>query len=68
MPVDDQRLHCPHKVVAEAALLNLNPFDQWGVEFGKTLAQSIERGQAADPMDASTQALLSRIDPARRDR
>ena len=55
-----------HKVVAEAALLNLNPFDQWGVEFGKSVAQSIERGQAAGQLDASTQVLLSRIDPARR--
>lgn len=57
-----------HKVVAEAALLNLNPFDQWGVEFGKTVAQTIERGQAAAALDASTQALLSRIEPAPRNR
>ena len=55
-----------HKVVAEAALLNLNPFDQWGVEFGKAVAQSIERGAGADALDASTQALLARAGRATR--
>ena len=54
-----------HKVVAEAALLNLNPFDQCGVEFGKSVAQSIERGQQTEQLDASTQSLLSRIEPWR---
>ena len=56
-----------HKVFAEAALLNLNPFDQWGVEFGKSVAQSIERGSSAAALDASTQALLARAQSAARD-
>jgi len=32
-----------HKVFVEGVLWGLNPFDQWGVEFGKLLAQDITR-------------------------
>jgi glucose-6-phosphate isomerase len=32
-----------HKVFVEAVLWGINPFDQWGVEFGKRLAGDIER-------------------------
>ena len=32
-----------HKVFTEAVLWGINPFDQWGVEFGKKLAGDIER-------------------------
>jgi glucose-6-phosphate isomerase len=49
-----------HKVIAEAAILRINAFDQWGVEYGKSVAQSIERGDAMDRLDASTRALLAR--------
>ncbi|MBY0428967.1 MAG: glucose-6-phosphate isomerase, partial [Alphaproteobacteria bacterium] len=31
-----------HKVFAESVFWNLNPFDQWGVELGKTLATPIQ--------------------------
>ena len=48
-----------HKVAAEAAILGLNAFDQWGVEYGKTVAQSIERGEALGGLDPSTRELLS---------
>ena len=34
-----------HRTVIEGWLLGVNPFDQWGVELGKTLAASIERDQ-----------------------
>lgn len=53
-----------HKVTAEAALLNINPFDQWGVEFGKGVARSLEGGPGAAAPDASTVALLKRLDRA----
>lgn len=55
-----------HKVFAEAVLLNINPFDQWGVEFGKTIAQSIERGAGTATLDASTRALLARAERSAR--
>jgi len=32
-----------HKVFVEGVLWGLNPFDQWGVEYGKRLAGDIER-------------------------
>lgn len=36
-----------HKVFVEALFYGLNPFDQWGVELGKTLARSILSGDMA---------------------
>ncbi len=30
-----------HKVFAQGVLWNINPFDQWGVELGKTMARSL---------------------------
>lgn len=32
-----------HKVFAQAAIWDIHPFDQWGVELGKTLAQALAR-------------------------
>ena len=32
-----------HKVFTEGVLWGINPFDQWGVEFGKQLANDLER-------------------------
>ena len=32
-----------HKVFTEGVVWNINPFDQWGVEYGKKLATDIER-------------------------
>ena len=34
-----------HKVFCQAAIWGVHPFDQWGVELGKTLASDIERTQ-----------------------
>lgn len=31
-----------HKVFTQGVLWNINPFDQWGVEYGKVLAKTIE--------------------------
>ncbi|MEL7684219.1 glucose-6-phosphate isomerase [Citromicrobium bathyomarinum] len=45
-----------HRTFANAVLMGINPFDQFGVELGKKMAKDIEGG-AAD-FDASTKALL----------
>jgi glucose-6-phosphate isomerase len=46
-----------HRTFANAVLLGINPFDQFGVELGKQIANAIEKGEAI--FDASTQALLA---------
>ena len=46
-----------HRTFANAALLGINPFDQFGVELGKAIAKSIDSGGAK--FDASTAALLA---------
>jgi glucose-6-phosphate isomerase len=45
-----------HRTFANAVLLGINPFDQFGVELGKAIAKQIEQG--ATTFDPSTQALL----------
>ena len=45
-----------HRTFANAVLMGINPFDQFGVELGKEIARSIDKGGAS--FDASTQALL----------
>lgn len=53
-----------HKVFVEAAIWDINPFDQWGVELGKQLAKSIHAEIAAAATvkthDASTNGLINR--------
>ena len=54
-----------HKVFTQATVWGINPFDQWGVELGKTLATGIaaELTGAATPTptrDSSTQSLINR--------
>ncbi|MDP9056905.1 MAG: glucose-6-phosphate isomerase [Pseudomonadota bacterium] len=46
-----------HRTFANAVLLGINPFDQFGVELGKDIAKQIEKGDAS--FDASTEALLA---------
>jgi glucose-6-phosphate isomerase len=50
-----------HKVFCQAQIWQINPFDQWGVELGKQLSESIfaaiDTGAAA-VLDPSTQHLL----------
>lgn len=55
-----------HKVFVQAAIWNINPFDQWGVELGKKIALATEQalmtpGQqvAATAFDPSTSGLLN---------
>ncbi len=45
-----------HRTFANAVLMGINPFDQFGVELGKEIAKSIEQGGVA--FDPSTAALL----------
>ncbi|MXP09308.1 glucose-6-phosphate isomerase [Pseudoblastomonas halimionae] len=46
-----------HRTFANAVLLGINPFDQFGVELGKQLARAMEEDEGE--FDASTQALLN---------
>jgi len=48
-----------HRTFANAALLGINPFDQFGVELGKEMAKSLD-GDGEVAFDPSTQALLAR--------
>jgi len=62
-----------HKVFAEAAVWDINPFDQWGVELGKQLATAIyddmqgaiKDGTSVTSHDSSTNGLINRINTAR---
>ncbi|HYD04538.1 MAG TPA: hypothetical protein VEC60_02385 [Reyranella sp.] len=45
-----------HRTFANASLLGINPFDQFGVELGKEIAKAIATG--GQRFDASTEALL----------
>ena len=47
-----------HKVFVEAAVWDINPFDQWGVELGKELASRLA------PIVADANADLSALDPS----
>ena len=46
-----------HRTFANAVLLGINPFDQFGVELGKEVAKALEKGGVA--FDASTSALMA---------
>jgi glucose-6-phosphate isomerase len=45
-----------HRTFANAVLMGINPFDQFGVELGKEIAKKIDTG--GEGFDASTEALL----------
>ncbi|WP_455366615.1 glucose-6-phosphate isomerase [Kaarinaea lacus] len=55
-----------HSVFTQGAIWNINPFDQWGVELGKVLAQRIipelDTGHTAElTHDSSTNTLIRRF-------
>ena len=53
-----------HKVLVEGVLWEINSFDQWGVELGKSLANRVLgelEGGPALPHDPSTAALIARL-------
>ncbi|WOD19992.1 glucose-6-phosphate isomerase [Paraburkholderia kirstenboschensis] len=54
-----------HKVLVQASVWNINPFDQWGVELGKILGKVVEADLTASSVDekkhdSSTSALIAR--------
>jgi glucose-6-phosphate isomerase len=54
-----------HSVFTQGAIWDINPFDQWGVELGKVLAQRIipeleSTGEPSLKHDSSTNALIRR--------
>jgi len=49
-----------HRTFANAVLLGINPFDQFGVELGKEIARSLGEGSVEAILDPSTRALLER--------
>ena len=48
-----------HRTFANAVLMGINPFDQFGVELGKEIAKSIET-EGTERFDPSTRALIAR--------
>jgi len=49
-----------HRTFANAVLLGINPFDQFGVELGKQIARQLSDSADDDSLDASTRALIER--------
>jgi glucose-6-phosphate isomerase len=59
-----------HNVFTQAVIWDIDPFDQWGVELGKVLAQRILQDFESEPEcslghDSSTNALIERYRNAR---
>ena len=53
-----------HKVYVMASIWDINPFDQWGVEMGKQMAESVHAAMQQDThhqFDTSTDQLLQHI-------
>lgn len=53
-----------HKVYVMASIWDVNPFDQWGVEMGKQMAETVYQAlqkEGAAPFDTSTNQLLQHI-------
>ena len=57
-----------HKVFVQAAIWNINSFDQWGVELGKKMANQLlaGNGDQTSDLDPSTSALSAYIDASRK--
>jgi glucose-6-phosphate isomerase len=49
-----------HRTFANAVLLGINPFDQFGVELGKQIARQLSEGADEASLDPSTRALIER--------
>src|SRR3546814_20488781 len=50
-----------HRTFVESVLWGINAFDQWGVEFGKQLANQIIDDQQTVPLDPSTDELMRKL-------
>ena len=49
-----------HRTFANAVLLGINPFDQFGVELGKEIARKLDESADDESFDSSTRALIER--------
>jgi glucose-6-phosphate isomerase len=49
-----------HRTFANSVLLDINPFDQFGVELGKDIARRLGDGEDNAHLDSSTKALIDR--------
>jgi glucose-6-phosphate isomerase len=49
-----------HRTFANAVLLGINPFDQFGVELGKQIARQLSEGANQESLDPSTRALMEK--------
>ena len=49
-----------HRTFANAVLMGINPFDQFGVELGKQIANELAEGEGEMDLDASTRALMEK--------
>jgi glucose-6-phosphate isomerase len=49
-----------HRTFANAVLLGINPFDQFGVELGKEVARKLAGDERDETLDPSTRALIDR--------
>jgi glucose-6-phosphate isomerase len=49
-----------HRTFANAVLMGINPFDQFGVELGKEIARQLSEGADERSLDPSTRALIDR--------
>ncbi len=49
-----------HRTFANAVLLGINPFDQFGVELGKHIAHDLSEGEGVENLDASTRELIAK--------
>jgi len=57
-----------HSTFVQGMIWDLNPYDQWGVQLGKVVADSIApmlTGEAEATLDSSTNALIARYRAAR---
>ena len=50
-----------HKVFVQGVIWEINSFDQWGVELGKRLTESLLENDSVENLDPSTRELLRRI-------
>jgi glucose-6-phosphate isomerase len=52
-----------HRAFVQSVLWNINPFDQWGVELGKKLAQNVLKAMNGEDvaLDPSTRSLLKLV-------
>jgi len=51
-----------HRTFANAVLIGINPFDQFGVELGKEMARKLDDEAGRASLDPSTRALIEKAD------